>query len=208
MTTPQQIAQLLLDIKAVMLNLQTPFRFTSGILSPIYCDNRLIISYPDKRKIIIDAFVETIQKNNLVCDVVAGTATAGIPHAAWIADRLNKPMVYVRSKAKEHGKQNLIEGLLQSNQKILVIEDLVSTGGSVIAAAEACREAGGIVTGCLAIFSYQMEKAIQCFAQAKIQLFTLTDFSTLIEVASQREIITESEKKHALEWSRNPRDWH
>src|SRR5262245_52524696 len=125
MMNNKKIAQLLLEIKAVALNVKQPFRFASGILSPIYCDNRLIISYPEKRKIIIDAFLQIIKEKNLNYDVVAGTATAGIPHAAWIAERLNKPMIYVRSKAKEHGKKNLVEGLLQKGQKVLVVEDLV-----------------------------------------------------------------------------------
>src|SRR3990167_1821016 len=123
----QEIAKLLLKIKAVTLNLSNPYHYTSGILSPIYCDNRLIISYPEKRTAVINAFLSTIKEKNLLFDVVAGTATAGIPYAAWIADRLNLPMLYVRGEAKKHGKQNQVEGLLQKNQTVLVIEDLVST---------------------------------------------------------------------------------
>lgn len=207
MTTPDQIAKLLLEIKAVTLNVQTPFRYTSGILSPIYCDNRLIISYPDKRKIIIDAFIEMINNNKLQFDVVAGTATAGIPHAAWIAERLNKPMVYVRNKSKEHGKQNQIEGLLKPGQKALIIEDLVSTGGSSVAAGVACREAGAVVTDCVAIFTYQMEKARQAFSQAQINLHTLTNFATLIQVATDEGYISQDEKERALEWNKDPAGW-
>lgn len=202
-----EIAKLLLGIKAVALNVRQPYRYTSGILSPIYCDNRLIISYPEKRREIIDAFVHLIQQHKLRVDVVAGTATAGIPHAAWIADRLHKPMVYVRSQSKAHGKQNQIEGKLQKGQHALVIEDLISTGSSAVSAGLALREAGAIVTDCIAIFSYQMEKARQLFADADIRSLTLSDFSTLIDVAAEAGYINQAEKKLALAWNKDPERW-
>jgi len=202
-----EIAKLLLEIKAVTLNPSEPYRYTSGILSPIYCDNRLIISYPDKRKRIIDAFLSLIREHSMTFDVVAGTATAGIPHAAWIADRLNKPMVYVRSKSKGHGKHNQIEGQLEAGQKALVVEDLISTGGSSVNAGLALREASAIVTDCVAIFTYQLEEAAKAFADADIHLNTLCDFSTLIDVAAHEGYISEEEKLQALAWNKDPVTW-
>lgn len=205
--TPTDIAKILLEIKAVALNVKTPYRYTSGILSPIYCDNRLIISYPEKRKQVIDGFVNLIKESGLEFDVVGGTATAGIPHAAWIADRLNVPMVYIRDKAKGHGKKNQIEGKLEAGQKVLVIEDLISTGGSSVRAGLATREAGGVVTDCVAIFTYQMETAKKQFEEAGINLHTLSNFAALMDVAAQEGYITEEEKGIALEWNKDPQGW-
>ncbi|WP_423063497.1 orotate phosphoribosyltransferase [Candidiatus Paracoxiella cheracis] len=202
-----EIAKLLLEIKAVTLNPSQPYRYTSGILSPIYCDNRLIISYPEKRKIVIDAFLKLIEDNHLSFDVVAGTATAGIPHAAWIADRLNKPMVYVRDKGKAHGKQNQIEGKIEAGQTALVIEDLISTGGSSVKAGIALREAGALVNDCVAIFTYQLKKAHDAFADADIHLKTLSDFSTLIDVAAKEGYISDKEKSQVLAWNKDPVKW-
>lgn len=207
MIEPKQIAKLLLEIKAVTLNLKQPYRYTSGILSPIYCDNRLLISYPEKRKAIIKAFLELIQENKLSFDIVAGTATAGIPHAAWIADRLNKPMVYVRPNAKEHGKQNQIEGRLKEGQTALVVEDLISTGNSSVNAALALREQGVNVTDCIAIFNYELAESAQKFFEAEIQSLSLCDFPTLIEVAAKEGYINEIEKSKALEWNEDPMHW-
>ena len=207
MNQSEQIAKLLLEIKAITLNLTEPYRYTSGILSPIYCDNRLIISYPEKRKIIITAFLDLIQEKNLNFDVVAGTATAGIPHAAWIADHLDKPMVYVRGKTKAHGKQNQIEGKLEARQTVLVVEDLISTGGSSVSAGLALREAGATVKDCIAIFTYQLPTAQKQFKEAGIHCHTLSDFSTLIEVATQMGYITEEGKNQALDWQQDPANW-
>lgn len=201
------IAKLLLEINAVALNVKIPFRYSSGMLSPIYCDNRLIISYPEKRTQVIDAFIECIRENELVYDTVGGTATAGIPYAAWIADRLQKPMLYIRAKAKGHGKKNQIEGKLDAGQRVLVVEDLVSTGASSVRAGLAVREVGGVVTDCVAIFTYQMASATTQFAEAQMRLHTLTNFSVLLEVAVSSGTITEQEKGIALEWSANPQGW-
>jgi len=151
MSISEDVAKILLEIKAVTLNAEKPYRYASGIFSPIYCDNRLLISDVAKREKIIDYFVQTIKDNKLQFDVVAGVATAGIPHASWIADKLKKPMVYVRSSAKEHGKHNQIEGRLEKGQKVLIVEDLISTGGSTLDAVSAVRDAGGVVTHSLAI---------------------------------------------------------
>lgn len=207
MNTPEEIAEILLEIKAITLNLQAPYRYTSGLLSPIYCDNRLIISYPTQRNIIISTFIDLIHKKHLEADVIAGTATAGIPHAALIADRLNKPMVYVRSHTKVHGKQNQIEGKLSTGQKALVVEDHISTGGSAVSAGLALRENGAEVTDCIAISSYQLETAQHRFTDASIHLHTLTDFTTLINIAVLRGHITHKEKEKVLEWNRNPQEW-
>jgi orotate phosphoribosyltransferase len=207
MNPEQEIAKLLLEIKAVSLNVHEPFRYTSGIISPIYTDNRLIISYPDKRKIIIEAFLDLIKREKLVFDVVAGTATAGIPHAAWISNALEKPMVYVRAKAKEHGKQNQIEGHLEKNQRAIVIEDLISTGKSSIAAAEALRESGGIVDDCLAIFTYGLPTALSSFTNAKVKCHALTNFQTLLETAVTLGYINQQEMEIAQNWNKNPSKW-
>lgn len=201
------IAQLLLEIKAVALNVKTPFRYTSGMLSPIYCDNRLIMSYPKKRTQVIDAFIELIHENELVTDSIGGIATAGIPHAAWIADRVQKPMLYIRIKAKDHGKKNQIEGRLDAGQRVLVVEDLVSTGGTSVRAGLAVREAGGVVTDCVAIFTYQMKTAAEQFAKAQIRLHTLSNFTALMEVAASNGTITAQEKEIALEWNTDPQGW-
>lgn len=199
-----QIAKLLLELKAVALNTEQPFRYTSGLLSPIYCDNRLIISDPQKRNIIIDAFLELIDKD---CDAIAGVATAGIPHAAWIADRLNKPMVYVRDKAKAHGKQNQIEGRLPKNSRVVVIEDLISTGQSSIAASDALREAGATVNTCLAIFTYDFAASKQAFEAANIKLKTLSNFNELIKVALTEKYIDAAQQAILLDWNKDPKSW-
>lgn len=203
----RDIAALLLDISAVTLNVQKPYRYTSGILSPIYCDNRLIISHPDRRSQVIQAFLDVISSESIQCDVVGGTATAGIPHAAWIADRLGLPMVYIRKEAKGHGKKNQIEGAFQSGARVLVIEDLISTGGSALDAVSAARNAGGVVEDCCAIFSYQMVASQKGFGDAHVRLHTLTNFSTLVSVAAERGTLTEEEQKKVLEWNKDPQGW-
>ncbi|NQV08750.1 orotate phosphoribosyltransferase [Candidatus Woesearchaeota archaeon] len=203
----KDVAKILLEIKAVTLSPNKGYRYASGILSPIYCDNRLLMSYPDKRKQVVDYFIKKIKQNNLEFDVIAGTATAGIPHAAWISDKLNKPMIYIRSASKEHGKENRIEGKLENGQKVLVIEDLVSTGGSSVSAVEAVKQAGGVVEECIAIFSYEMEKATQRFEQAECKLLTLTNFSTLVDVASKEDYITNQDKEIILQWNKDPQGW-
>lgn len=207
MTTAEEIAKLLLEIKAVTLNVKEPFRYTSGILAPIYCDNRLVISYPEKRKRVIDGLLELINDNKLKFDIVAGTATAGIPHAAWLSDRLDKPMVYVRGSTKEHGKQNRIEGKIEAGKTALVVEDLISTGGSAVSAGLALREEDMDVNDCVAIFSYQMEKAAESFFDNDINLHTLTNFTTLLEVAVKENYIDEKEREEALAWNENPAEW-
>ena len=160
----EEVAKILLDANAVTLRPSQPFTFTSGIKSPIYCDNRLLMSHPKEREIVIKGFLDILKDKQF--DLLAGTATAGIPWCAWLAKELNKPMIFIRSKEKAHGKQNIIEGKLTQGDKVIVIEDLISTGGSSVSAVEAVREAGGIVEDCIAIFTYELEKAINKFKEA------------------------------------------
>lgn len=203
----ESIAKILLSKKAVTLNPSQPYKFTSGILSPIYCDNRILISYPETRKEIIESFLEAIKENKINFDIVAGVSTSGIPWAAWIAEKLNKPMVYVRIEAKGHGKENKIEGRIEKNKTAIIVEDLISTGGSSLAVADAIKEAGLKVGCCLAIFDYEMEKAKRGFSEKGYSLFSLTDFSTLVKVAVKEKYIKEEEEKLVMEWSKNPDMW-
>lgn len=203
----KDVAEILLEIKAVTLSPGKPYRFVSGILSPIYCDNRLLISYPEKRERVVEHFIETIKERDLDFDVIAGVATSGIPHAAWVAEKLGKPMIYVRSSKKEHGKGNLIEGRMEKGDRVLVIEDLISTGGSSLSAVKAVEEAGGVVVACLAVFSYNMERANSMFKEAGCRLIPLSDFDVLIEVASEKEYINSEDRERALKWNKDPRNW-
>ena len=203
----EAVAQALLSIKAVTLRLNPPYTWASGILSPIYTDNRLLISHQKERKIVIDAFLKTIKDRNMQFDVVAGTALGGVPHAAWIAWELGKPMVMIRKEEKGHGKQNRIEGVLRKGDKVLVIEDLISTGGSSISAVQAVRDQGGIVSDCIAIFTYEFESAETAFKDAGVQLHTLTNFSTLLAVASKSRYVTADDEQKILEFKKDPKGW-
>jgi orotate phosphoribosyltransferase len=204
--SPSDIASLLLERSAVTLRPEEPFRYSSGILSPIYTDNRVLISYPDARDKIVTALVESATQFGEL-DAVAGTATAGIPWAAWIADRLELPMVYVRSKAKSHGQQNQIEGTLGEGAKTLIIEDLVSTGGSCLNAVAAVREAGAVPVGVAAIFTYGMQSALDGFTAADVPLKTLTDFKTLVEAAANQGTLDADAQAKVLEWAEDPSGW-
>ncbi len=201
--TSHKIAQALLDIQAVKLSPQKPFTWASGIESPIYCDNRQVISYPEIRKLVTQAFVQLIQEQFPQTQVIAGTATAGIPHAAWLADALNLPMIYVRSSSKSHGLKNTVEGKLESEQKVVLIEDLISTGGSSLKAAEQIQQAGGKLLGVAAIFSYGFAQAQQNFQQAQLAYFTLSNLPALLEVAQQTSQFSAQELEQVLTWSQN-----
>jgi len=207
MNREKEVAKMLLETKAVTLNLSKPFQYDSGILSPIYTDNRILMSYPEKREKVRDYFREIIDSKNLEIDLVAGVATAGIAHAAWLADALGKPMAYVRGKVKDHGKQNQVEGIVEKGMKAIVIEDLVSTGNSTVQSAIALQELGAEVLQCVAIFTYEMQKAKENFQNANLPLETLTNFTALMEVAQEMEYVTEEEKKIALEWNKDPESW-
>ncbi len=205
----QQLAKHLLEIGAVHLKPNDPFTWTSGIKSPIYCDNRLTLSFPLVRRKIAIGLEELIRTHFPEADVIAGTATAGIPHAAWVSENLNLPMVYVRSKAKEHGKGNQIEGLIKAGQNVVIVEDLISTGGSVIVTADALKQAGANVLGVVAIFTYGLEKGTQQLAEANLNYYTITDYLTLIEVAKTEKQINEEDLQRLKKWRENPasQDW-
>jgi len=195
-----EIAHALLSIGAVELRPNDPFTWASGIKSPIYCDNRLTMSSPVVRKQIAAALARSIEDAFPETEVVAGTATAGIPHAAWVSDVLNLPMVYVRSKAKEHGRGNQIEGKLSKGQKVVVIEDLISTGGSSIEAVKALREQGCEVLGVVCIFTYHLKRADDMFEEQGIPYVSLTNFDALIEVATLEKRISDQDKPQLNEW--------
>lgn len=199
-----QIASSLLEIGAVALRPHQPFTWTSGIKSPIYCDNRLTMSYPHIRDLIAESFAALIRKDYPEAEVIAGTATAGIPHAAFTTQKLGLPMAYIRDKAKGHGKENQIEGLIKPGQKVVVIEDLISTGGSSIKAAQAVRDAGAEPLAVLAIFSYQLDKAVQAFAEADIPLQTLSNYTALMDVAVQRGDIQPEDLELLKSWRQDP----
>lgn len=203
----KQIAQELLEIKAVSLSPSAPFTWASGLKSPIYCDNRITMSYPKVRTAIAEGLAKRIKETYPDVEVIAGTATAGIPHAAWVAQILNLPMVYIRGKAKAHGKGNQIEGRITEGQKMVIIEDLISTGGSVLEAAEAATREGATVLGVAAIFTYELPKGIENFSAKKVDLLTLTNYSTLIKVALSIEYVTEREVSLLQEWKKSPADW-
>lgn len=200
----KEIANHLLTIGAVTLSPTKPFTWSSGIQSPIYCDNRLTLSYPTVRKEIAQGLAQLIRKHAPDAEVIAGTATAGIPHAMLVADELDLPMVYVRGKAKGHGKQNLIEGKLPQGSKVIVIEDLISTGGSSIAAAEAIQQAGSTVLSVVAIFSYQLNSGAEAFKEAKLEAYVLTNYDTLVNEAKKGGLISEAEQKKLAKWRENP----
>lgn len=190
MTLATQIASDLLDIKAVYLQPEAPFTWASGIKSPIYTDNRVTLSYPETRTLIENGFVATIQEKFPDVEVIAGTATAGIPHGAIIADKMNLPFAYIRSKPKDHGAGNQIEGRVIKGQKMVIIEDLVSTGGSVLEAVKAAQKAGVRVLGVVAIFTYELPQAQQHFEAAGVALETLSNYTELIKVAKVQGYIT------------------
>lgn len=200
----EQIAEALLRIEAVVLRPEQPFTWTSGLKSPIYCDNRLTISYPDIRDQIAEGFVKLIGERFPGVEVIAGAATGGIPHAAFVAQKLNLPMIYVRDKAKGHGKENKIEGLLKPGQKTVVIEDLISTGGSSIKVAEAVKEAGADALGVAAIFTYQLDKAVQGFKDAGVPLWTLSNYEVLLSVAVRTGKIREDQLALLQSWRADP----
>ncbi|MCC2529051.1 orotate phosphoribosyltransferase [Bacillus halotolerans] len=208
-TMKQIIAKHLLDIQAVFLRPNEPFTWASGILSPIYCDNRLTLSFPEVRNDVAAGISKLIQEHFPEAEMIAGTATAGIPHAALAADRLNLPMCYVRSKPKAHGKGNQIEGAVQKGQKTVVIEDLISTGGSVLEAAAALNAAGCEVLGVVSIFTYGLPKAQEAFAEADLPYYSLTDYDTLTEVALENGNIHSDDLKKLQTWKTNPesKDW-
>ena len=204
MTTAELIAKILLKLNAV----NPPFTWSSGLRTPIYCDNRLINSYPVEREQIVEGLKNLIKKNNIEFDVIAGTATAAISWAAFLAQVLSKPMVYVRPKPKGYGAGKQVEGTMKKGSRVLIVEDLISTGASALQSAVACkREYNAVVTNVIAIFTYQMQKAKDAFVEANVTLHTLSDFSKLVEIATKEKYLSEEDKAIALEWSKDPQAW-
>ena len=200
MTLELKLAKELLAIQAVALRPNDFFTWTSGIKSPIYCDNRITMSYPSIRREIAAGMVEVIKEKYPAVEVIAGTATAGIPHAAWVSELLDLPMIYVRDSAKKHGKTNQIEGRVLEGQKVVIIEDLISTGLSSLKVAKALREAGAEVLGVVAIFSYELKKAQAAFEEAGVEYITLTNYPVLVEEAVAIDYIHQDDVEKLLEW--------
>lgn len=201
-----QVAEALLSIKAVFLSPSQPFTWASGIKSPIYCDNRLTLAYPSVRNIIENGIAQTIKEYYPDCEVLMGTSTAGIPHASIVSEILNLPMGYVRGSAKSHGRNNQIEGANPEGKKVVVVEDLISTGGSSIEVVEVLREAGANVLGIVSIFTYGLKKGIERLSEANCENHSLSDFNTLSKFALSEGKITETEYKMLLAFQSNPSD--
>ncbi|MCR4898501.1 MAG: orotate phosphoribosyltransferase [Acholeplasmatales bacterium] len=201
-----KVAKELLSIKAVFLRPNDPFTWASGIKSPIYCDNRLTLSYPEVRKVIENGLAETVKKYYPDVEILEGTSTAGIAHAAITAEILGLPMGYVRSSNKTHGRENKIEGVSPKGKKVVVIEDLISTGGSSLEVVEALREEGANVLGIVSIFTYGLEKGLKKLADANCENHSLSNFETLVEVAAKENYIKEEDKKKVLAFQKNPDD--
>ena len=200
------VAEALLSIKAVFLRPSDPFTWASGIKSPIYCDNRLTLSVPAIRKIVENGIASVIKAEYPEAEVLMGTSTAGIPHAAIVSEILDLPMGYVRGGNKEHGRGNRIEGADPNGKKVVVVEDLISTGGSAIEVVNALREAGAEVLGIVSIFTYEMKKGIERLAQAEVKNVSLSCFTTLSKVALEKGYITEKEYKMVSAFQANPQD--
>jgi orotate phosphoribosyltransferase len=203
----KKVAELLLQIKAIKLQSANPFTWASGWKSPIYCDNRKALSYPPVRTYIRQQFVDAVKEHFPTVDLIAGVATGGIAHGVLVAEALGLPFAYVRSSGKEHGMKNLIEGELEKGQNVVVIEDLVSTGGSSLKAVEELRNNGANVLGMLAIFSYNFDEAVKNFDTHKCKLFTLSNYNVLIETAVRTNYISERDVEKLSQWRENPKEW-
>ncbi|MBE6246442.1 MAG: orotate phosphoribosyltransferase [Bacteroidales bacterium] len=201
------VAKQLLDIKAVKLNVENPFTWASGWKSPIYCDNRKVLSYPAARKVVYEAFVDIIKKNFKDVDVIAGVATGAIAYGMMVAEVLGKPFVYVRPKPKDHGTGAQVEGDLPQGARVVVVEDLISTGGSSLAAVDALQKSGAIVLGMVAIFTYNFIKSIRAFENANVELHTLSHYEALLEQAVEENYIKAEDMKVLKEWRINPEIW-
>ena len=203
----RELAADLLEINAVILRPNEPFTWASGWNSPIYCDNRLTLHHPEIRKKIAAHFTEFIKNEFPDVDVITGTATAGIPHAAWVAGALDKPMAYVRSKPKSYGMGNQIEGGVAKGESTIVIEDLVSTGGSSLSVIDALQFVGANVTALVSIFTYGFDVSLSKLEKVNVPLFTLTDYTTLVDVAVEKGFVTSEDLEHLSSWRNNPDIW-
>ena len=202
----KKVAEGLLSIGAVFFRPDEPFTWASGIKSPVYCDNRLILTAPEVRNVVEQAIADTVKAEYPECEVLMGTSTAGIAHAAICGHILNMPMGYVRSGNKDHGRNNRIEGRLEAGQKVVIVEDLISTGGSCIEVAEALREAGADVLGVVSIFTYGMQKGLDRLAAANLKNISLTNFDTIVEVAAETGYIQAADKERLIAFRNNPSD--
>ena len=202
----KEVAKNLLKINAVFLKPNDPFTWASGIKSPIYCDNRLTLSYVETRKVVEEGLAETIRKYFPTCEVVMGTSTAGIPHAAYVSEILNLPMGYVRGGAKDHGRGNQIEGVVPVGKNVVVIEDLISTAGSSIEVVNILREAGCNVLGIASIFTYNLKKGTERLAAANVINHSLSNFEVLAKVAAEENYIDEKDLAKVLKFQSNPSD--
>ena len=205
--TSMALASFLLQIKAIKLNPANPFTWASGLKSPIYCDNRVTLSYPQVRTFIREGFKNMCLDKFGTPDVIAGVATGGIPQGALVAQELGLPFVYVRSEKKSHGMNNQVEGIINSGQSVVIIEDLVSTGKSSLNAVEALRKKGAVIKGMLAIFTYGMDIAAENFKKNKCELFTLTNYDALIKKAAEENYIRENDLASLMEWKKDPQAW-
>ncbi|NOU60463.1 orotate phosphoribosyltransferase [Marinifilum caeruleilacunae] len=205
--TAKQVAEHLLQIKAIKLEPTNPFTWASGWKSPIYCDNRKTLSFPEVRTYIKKAFAEVVKEKYPEVEVIAGVATGAIAQGALVAEEMNKPMVYIRSSAKAHGMTNLIEGEIKAGQKVVVIEDLISTGGSSLKAVQALREAGCEVLGMVAIFTYGFQKAVDNFTEANCKLDTLSDYNVMIDRAQEIGYVQAEDVDQLKEWRKDPASW-
>jgi orotate phosphoribosyltransferase len=205
--TAAKVAAMLLQAQAIKLNTEKPFTWSSGWKSPIYCDNRLALSFPEVRTAIKEGLTQVIRENFFTAEAIAGVATAGIPQGTLVADSMGLPFLYVRPKPKDHGMENLIEGKITKGQKVVVIEDLVSTGGSSLKAAQALRDAGFNVLGMVSIFNYGFDIATRNFYEANISLISLSDYSHLLTYALKENYINESELTSLKAWRVDPSNW-
>ena len=206
--TAQKTAELLLQINAIKLNPKNPFTWASGWKSPIYCDNRITLSFPPIRNYIREEFSKNLEKKFGKPDVIAGVATGAIGIGILVAEYMGLPFVYVRPEAKKHGRQNQIEGFLQKGQNVVVVEDLISTGNSSLMAVEALKEAGANVKGMVAIFTYGFDVATENFKKANVDLMTLSNYDNLLELAVAKKYITEEEQETLKVWSKSPSTWN
>ena len=201
-----EVATILVDVGCVIFRPRQPFKFDSGIISPVYVDNRLLISRTQERKSVIEYLTQKIKKTGNF-DIIAGTATAGIPHAAWISDRLNLPMVYVRSAPKEHGRGTQVEGSTKRGDKVLVVEDMVSTAGSSLRVIDALRKLGADVTDEIAIYTHGLSESYQNFKKAKIRFHYLTDLENVIKIAVEKGFLKSEHASVIKSWAEDPKNW-
>lgn len=207
MSVAQQLAKISLEIGAIKINSKKPFTWASGYRMPLYNDNRMLLGNAGHRSLIAEGMKSIIQKENVRVDTVAGVATAGIPHATSLANLMQLPLIYVRSSPKKHGMQNQVEGILKPGEAVVVVEDLISTGGSALKAVDTVREAGGVVEHCFGIFGYGFPEAKELFKKSQCQLHTLLDLDSLLQLAIKEGHISPKEKQVVENWRENPFDW-